>query len=457
MKKAHLVVIGYDEIVSDKYLSIFEEAIKIGHIDGYSVIDLDSQRDEMDARIAKVRLKPENVFLVPDRRDQGVWSNSEDFGPIFQKLIAEKGRIKVYIATELKAHEGYFRYCIENGIDSLVEKPVIAPMVEGRFEPSLIESYMKYFIEKSKETNSKHSVMTLSRYHKIYNDVAIENLKKRVLEYEAPLTSFHFRTAGGVWNLHKEYESREDHPYKYGYGMIMHGAYHYVDLATQFLELNKLLMPNSDFSLTLSSYVAFPKDQNQRISKKYSKDFEDNKPDWGSTETNQTIYGETDVTSTFALVEKNTGKTITVGTISLEQTTPSIRTWREIPPDLYNKNGRISSVDLEAQLSTLYSTHVQCFDVPISENHTVDKIDAFARVSTRANASLLKNEEHITEQTHNGLFHSDSNRELILRWLKDEEFRSGLSAHLPVMKFIQALAVSTQRPGYPITFDFFNS
>ena len=54
---------------------------------------------------------------------------------------------------------------------------------------------------------------------------------------------------------------------------------------------------------------------------------------------------------------------------------------------------------------------------------------------------LLQDEEYNTEETHNGLFHSDSNRQLMSMWLKNEEHRS-LADHIPTMRMVQYLAMS---------------
>lgn len=455
-ERAHLIVVGFDDIVGDKYMSCIEEAINFGFVDSYSVIDLESQKDVIEKKIRNIKLKPNNIYYLPQPQGKDVWANPNIFGPIVNGIKQQKGKIKIYIAAELKAHENYLKYCVENGIDSLVEKPILAPMKNGRFDPALIDSVMHYLVLETEKRSAKHSVMTLSRYHKVYNDIVLKSLEQKMMELGAPLTSFHFRHAGGVWNLHREYESREDHPYKDGYGMIMHGGYHYIDLAVQFLGLNKLIFPDTIFSLTMSSYGAYPADQNDRIPKKFSKNFDDNCPDWSSLKSNSDKYGETDIVTSFCLKNKDTGKVLTVGTISLEQTTPSIRTWKDIPPGMYNKNGRISSIEFEAQLSTLHSVNVQCFDVPIRDDKKeVEKIDAFARVSTRTNASLLQGEEYNTEETYNGLFHSDSNRQLMSMWLKNEEHRSQLADHIPTMRMVQYLATSIKNPGHPITFDLF--
>jgi len=451
-KRNHLVVVGFDDIVHKKYLSCIEDAIDSGFIDSYSIIDLESQRIDIEETISRIKLKPIGVYYLPNPSGKDVYANPKDFDPIFREITKHKGKLKVYIATELKAHGGYLKYCIENNIESLIEKPVLAPMKNGQFVPEFIEPTMLYLVREMGKKTAKHSVMTLSRYHKIYNDIVLKLLKQKMIGLNAPLTSFHLRHSGGVWNLHREFETREDHPYKYGYGMIMHGGYHYIDLTVQFLVLNKLIFPDSVFSLTISSYSAYPADQNNRIPKKFSENFADNCPDWPSR-SNSSKYGETDLVTTFCLRKKDTGKVITIGTISLEQTTPSIRAWKNLPLLVYNKNGRVSSVEIEAQLSMLHSVNVQCFDVPKEDDDEVDKISAFARISRRTNASLLKNEKYTTEETRNGLFHSDSNRRLLTAWLRSEEHKSQLADHVLTMRMVQYMAMSIRKPGYPITFD----
>ena len=280
IESIHLVVVGFDDIVTNRYLPCFEEAINMSRIDSYSIVELENKKDEINRRLQSVQLKPKNIFYLSNPKSKGAWADPRDFVPIFNILLEQEGKIKVYIATEVKAHESYLKYCIENGIDSLVEKPVITPMKNNRFDPLAIEPRIQSLVKKAEEKPARHSVMTLTRYHKIYNDEVLEPLKKMMLELAAPLTSFHISIAGGVWNMHREYEAREDHPYKYGYGMLMHSGYHYVDLLTQFLSLNRLIFPNNTLTLTLSSFVAYPSDQNDRIPKGFSESFDDNRPDW---------------------------------------------------------------------------------------------------------------------------------------------------------------------------------
>lgn len=444
-RRRNLVVVGFDEIVANKYLPCIREAIEAGHVDSYSVIDLESERSTIEERIQGVALKPREVVYLPGSGAATQQTQPELIGAALRQLRLPDLPMKVYIATEVRAHEAYLRYCVENGIDSLVEKPVLAPLVDGRFAPSRITEVMQELIAQAGRTGAKHSVMTLSRYHRIYNGELLRSLEERVRDWQAPVTSFHLRAAGGVWNLQHEYESRDDHPYRYGYGMVMHGAYHYIDLAVQCLSLNKLVFPDRRFRLEVSSFGAFPTDQHLRIPNPAASRFEDGHSRWPDAASLAHFFGETDITATFRLVDVASDRTLTVGTLSFEQTTPSIRSWQDLPDDVYNKNGRTSSVDLEAQLSTLYSAHVHCYDVPRGQN--ADKIDAFARLTTRANASLLPEERYTSVKMFDGLFHSDSNRQLMENWLRGIENRSSLSAHLLPMKVTEALASSLRTPG----------
>lgn len=448
----HLVVVGFDEIVSNKYLPCIQEAINEEIIDSYSVIDLESQRVAIEERIEAISLQPRTTVYLPDPSPSDSGEPGRAFHAAIHRLRAYGLPLKMYIATEVKAHEGYLRYCIDNEIDSLVEKPPIAPLRGGRFKPSLITETMEDLLIAARRTTSKHSVMTLSRYHSIYNDKVIGPLRERMIKWQAPLTSLHVRVAGGVWNLQREFESREDHPYKYGYGMLMHGAYHYIDLAAQFLSLNKLILPGRRLNLSLSSYGAFPDDQHLRMSSQITQEFDDHLPRWPREGMQPMSFGETDITSTFRLVDVGSLRTLTLGTMSFEQTTPSIRHWLEIPHGLYNKNGRTSCVDIEAQISTLYSTHVRCYDVPYGKN--ADKMDGFARISTRSNASLFPEEKYAVTETFRSVFHSDSNRELMRRWLRGTEMKSSIADHLLPMKITEALALSLLSPGFSIEIKF---
>ncbi|MBW0273087.1 hypothetical protein ATM97_23670 [Nocardia sp. MH4] len=446
-----LVVIGYDEIVRNKYMPVIKTAIDEGHLDSWSLIDLESEREVIEARLLGADPQPRMKFFVQaDRGDRALALDSALTALRFLRVPGLP--MLAYIATEVGSHEPYLRRCVEEGIASLVEKPVLAPMNAGAFDPTQISTTMSELIAGASAKRSRHSVMTLSRYHSIYNDRLIAPLRERMLAWRAPVTSFHLRAAGGVWNLEHEFVTRDDHPYRYGYGMLMHGSYHYIDLAVQVLALNKLLFAGRPLRLQISSFGAFPADQGSRVSSLATK-LLGGHAKCAVLRREPRRFGETDITSTFRLVDADTDATITLGTLSFEQTTPSIRNWSTFPDGVYNKNGRTSSVDLEAQLSTLYSVHVHCYDVPRGPD--ADKIGAVAEILTRANASLLTDDDYVTRETFDGLFHSDSNRALMQNWLRGTETRSRLQDHYLPMRVTEALALSLRIPGQIVEVDGF--
>ena len=449
----HLLVIGYDEIVSNKYTECFYQAFLQNRIDGYPIIDLLSEQKDIEKRIGLQSFKPTNIYYLDNvTLPENIWFSEKYFGEIINNIVSVKKNIKVYISTEVKSHEKYLRFCLKKGIPSLTEKPIFAPITNGHFDIDKIPDIMKELLFYVNHSSVNHSVMSLSRYHPIYNDIVLKFAKEKALSLQTPITSIHLKHAGGVWNTHIEYDTREDHPYKYGYGMLMHGGYHYIDLVAQALFINKLLYPQKNFSLELCSFVAYPQDQNTRIGRKISSIFDDYLPNWRNQKSNYN-YGETDITSTFCLKDKNTNSVITLGTISLEQTTPSVRNWKNIPENIYNKNGRTSSVDFEVQLSTLHSVKVHCYDVPVKNKKEIEKIDAIAKVTTRSNASFLPSEEYVTESTYTGIFHSNSNKNLMLSWLNNEDDRSTFQSHEIVMKLVYVIGKSIVEPGKPICID----
>lgn len=448
---AQLVVVGFDEIVARKYLPCIAAAVDAGHLCSYSIIDLDSQREVIAARLREVSLAPRHVHYLPTP-GPGQVVPEDQIREAFARVTDSSAPVRAYIATEVRAHETYLRFCIENGIDSLVEKPVIAPLQAGRFAPALITPAMTALIAAAgRSGGARHSVMTLSRYHRVYNDRVLSGLAERVSAWRAPVTSLHLRCAGGVWNRQEEYETREDHPYKHGYGMMLHGAYHYIDLVVQALLLNRIALPQRRFRFEVSAFAATPTDQHLRIPFAAAAHIADSADRWPDPPASNP-FGETDVTAVFRLTDAESGRTLTVGTLAFEQTTPSVRNWVEFPAGTYNKNGRTSAVDFEAGLSSVYSSHVHCYDIPHGDP---DKIDAFARITTRTNAALHPGEQYVGTEEHHGVFHSDSNRALMTEWLRGSESRSLLADHLRPMQVTEAILAAAATPGATAAIDDF--
>jgi len=268
LSKKHLIIVGFGPVTWHKYSHFILASLKKGDIDSYSIVDLESQKTLVLRRIKNLPVPPETVFFISDSDfDAGSESGIRNFDR-FCKAQTEKhrGELKIFIATEPQAHEIYVRYCIENEIDSLVTKPIILPMRNGQFYPSQLASGMAEIVRRAEMGKAQHAVLCWSRDHEVFEKNVRQPIESRMDELQTPITSFHLKTGGSVWNLLGEFE-RENHSYKYGYGMLMHGGYHYVDLMAIFLRMNKRVYPDQEFILDINSYSAHPHDQAGRISR----------------------------------------------------------------------------------------------------------------------------------------------------------------------------------------------
>jgi hypothetical protein len=451
----HLVIIGFGQVALYKYLELVFEALSNGKVSTYSIIDLNTQKDRIDAIVLGLAIAPTEICYLKDLSHEGVWSSEDDFGPILQRLKLQYGLIKAIITTEVKAHEGYLRYCVKNDISSLVEKPILLPMSNGRFSYKGIAERVSKIIAFAKAENVIHSVMSLGRYHQFFEDDVRLPLEAVMRKFGAPITSLHLRTNSGVWNLQNEYLTREDHPYKYGYGMLMHGAYHYVDILATFLSMNCFIYPNRHFEISLSSFVAHPCDQSIRIPKRAYDSFLGDVDESKITDEKLVGLGETDIVTSYCLRCVETGQVLTLGTLGLEQTTPSMRNWVSIPEGVYNRNGRVSLTEIEAQLSTIYSINGRLFKVPkpTFDSEAIPDSVSYAETISRTNAKLIPGSKYLDIQKREK-FTKTSKNELIRAWIHGTENRSTLISHLPTMILLEAIAKSIDSPGKMVTTDF---
>ncbi len=432
----HLLVVGFDEIVINKYITSINRYIEEGVISSWTLIDLASQKEQIKQRLKGAKIPPSKVIFIGDDDKNNRSKIFQILSCLVDEKLSQGFKCRSYIATEVQYHYFYLDLLTKLGVECLIEKPVLAPVINGNFQPELINTQMSELCTISDKLGLNHSVMTLSRYHSIYNDVYIKDISEASGRYFQPVTSLHLQACGGVWNRMNEYLTRDDHPYKFGYGMLMHGAYHYIDLACQIIRLNLSRFPSSALELELYAYAAFPNDQPNRLSTTFAQELGDFV---NSAHKVAMGFGETDVVSLIKVKEVGTNNVIMIGTLSFEQTSPSFRSWAEFPENIYNKNGRNSCVSASVQLGTLFGSSIRVYDVPSKTHLNPDRIDARAVIDSTANASMLKDEEFLSHREFSGLFHSDSNRSLMESWLLCRETRSLLQSHQFPMSIIQGI------------------
>jgi hypothetical protein len=98
-------------------------------------------------------------------------------------------------------------------------------------------------------------------------DFAFEYLKSFISKYKVPISYIGIYQCDGLWNSPEEYIERESHPFKYGYGKLLHSGYHFVDIASYFLSLNSLVDSGKYDSLSVYSRVYRPMDAIDQIAR----------------------------------------------------------------------------------------------------------------------------------------------------------------------------------------------
>ncbi|HOV69566.1 MAG TPA: Gfo/Idh/MocA family oxidoreductase [Clostridia bacterium] len=338
------------------------------HMDKYNVkikllIDLVDQQDQIGSYIAGKSLKPERmIFLEESNRNMDKLPESLT-GELDRLARAEKidGMI---ISTEPKSHKKYILWAVRNNIDVLVDKPITAYEMDIENPENACGIYRDYLEIKEalKRSTSKISVMVARRRQSGINFIR-DYLARELEQYRVPITYMSIYHAEGMWNMPDEFEYRENHPYKYGYGLMLHSGYHFVDLLNWMAELNKIVIGGFPDSIEIFASNTTPYDFLHQVRQDaydkffthhcFGKCFED------ANINAYKKYGEVDVNA--ILQFKQDDAVITTGVLNLLQTSFSRRAWAELPADTYKKNGRVRHEAFCFQVATLISIHAHLF------------------------------------------------------------------------------------------------
>jgi hypothetical protein len=167
-----------------------------------------------------------------------------------------------------------------------------------------------------------------------------------------------------MWVMPNEFLSRENHPYKYGYGKLFHSGYHFIDLLTWLLEVNQLTtskdINNCEMYVSTynpSDFLNVINNDNYKLifnTEKFNEIFEEEK--------NNNIYknyGEIDFHSIINF--KQDDKIITNCSLNLMQSGFSKRSWIELPKDIYKGNGRIRHERLNINVGPLLNIQIHSY------------------------------------------------------------------------------------------------
>ncbi len=339
------------------------------------IIDLESKKEDILKCLSSRNISCE-TFFIPDEHCNHLSLAKEiekQIDSIFSKLFITHA----IISTEPKAHYSYLKYLIKNKIPVLTDKPITAPSDVTNINTQALKIHEEYveLLSLQKRYQTPVVVQCQRRYDRRYRYIS-NLIKTTTLEYGIPVSHIEINHCDGNWNMPDEFFSRENHPYKYGYGKIFHSGYHFIDLLSVLLHLEEQPeVKRPTCCQVMSSHYA-PQDQLFSLDDQfYSRVFKDCSykeyfERWSNNEYSQ--MGELDILLNYELSRSN--HVMTTCSLNLLQSGFSRRAWAKLPQDTYKGNGRVRHESVNIQIGPLMNIQIhsyQAHEVKERKNKTI--------------------------------------------------------------------------------------
>lgn len=358
MSKHNIIVIGLGPHAQAVQYHFLEEMAQTGYpVRVKLLVELQDRKDDIENYFANKNLLPEEIVGLPvsDR-------NNPEINPTLLKKLEEiKGETDgLVLCTEPKAHKKYIVWALKNNIDVLADKPLTAPIINEQGPKQIWQDYLD--IEQALQKSKAHlNLLTNKRVQPAYQAV-YQYVRDFVTEYNMPVTHIDMSDGGGVWPFPIEFLTRENHPYKYGYGILLHTGFHFVDLLLHYQSINHLIGFEED-KINLHAFGTTPFDVLHQMPQKV---YENLFPEENFTQEFNNIplqdykkYGCLDIISDLQF-EKN-GAIITQASLNMLQNTLSSRANRPLPKDLYLKLGRLTQNYISIFCGPLFNVRLNYF------------------------------------------------------------------------------------------------
>ena len=377
-----IVLVGLGPHAKRIYINLFKKY----NINLELLVDLKSQKENIQEYFKNNNFKNTELFLIDDSY-KDLTTLPISVSNNLKKIIKSKNIKYAIISTEPKAHFMYAKFFLENDINILLDKPITAPINcnndvnQARKIKEEYDELCKLYKLKKKKIN--FMIQCQRRFHEGF--IFVKNLlKETILKYNIPITYIDIYHSDGMWVMPSEYLSRENHPYKYGYGKLFHSGYHFIDLLTWILEINNLTKNKTINNAEMFCSTFNPIDalnvinnddyKNIFMTDKFEKTFD-------NYENNLKNYGELDFHSIINF--KSNEKIITNCTLNLMQSGFSRRSWCTLPKDIYKGNGRVRHERLNIHVGPLLNIQIhsyQAYEISDKEktlNNDIGSIEHF--------------------------------------------------------------------------------
>ncbi|RDU22384.1 Gfo/Idh/MocA family oxidoreductase [Anaerosacchariphilus polymeriproducens] len=373
--KTNVVLVGLGPHAKRIYMQCFKD----NHIQPVLIIEVQSKANEVTNYI-EVNKLPIKTYFINDKYRYSSKLSKEDNRKIIE-IIQSMNITHAIISTEPKAHYMYLCFFLKHNINVLVDKPLTAPInvstdVNRAMQIEKDYKIIKKLYTKAKKNNTILQIQCQRRWHKGYRFV--HNLANEIVEkYQIPITAIQLSHCDGMWNMPDEFITRENHPYKYGYGKLFHSGYHFIDLLSWFEGINDILEDKRPNNIELYASAVKPSDFMQIINKNnYNNIFNSHKYD--SIFDNIDKYkfekfGELDIYS--ILQFKKDDKVISTANISLMQDGFSRRSWEKLPEDTYKSNGRVRHEYMNIEIGPLMNIQIHSYQSKEIKDRIKGKLD----------------------------------------------------------------------------------
>lgn len=165
----------------------------------------------------------------------------------------------IIVITEAIAHLSYLKWGAQIGIPCLVEKPLTS--YNGiTHELSKAKQILKDYEALKVSCEQKESFISIvsqRRWNKAFLFIK-ERIEEIFQKYEVPVSLMRGMKNKGDWMGPKQLISKENHPYKYSYGVLSHTGYHPIDIMDY--TTSKIFSSLNVNRLEVFGQMSFPKD-----------------------------------------------------------------------------------------------------------------------------------------------------------------------------------------------------
>lgn len=338
---------------------IYMNLIKRNNINLVYIVDLKSNRDRIKNYLEDNKLSMKTYYI--DDKESYYHDLSQKVKMDLLKIIKKDNIKYCIISTEPKAHFSYAKFMMENNINVLMDKPITSPIdaintIKGYKQ---VEKDYKKLLSIYKKANCNFSIQCQRRFHPGY--IYIKDMISEIIDrYNVPITYIDIYHSDGMWNMPNEFFTRENHPYKYGYGKLFHSGYHFIDIITWLLECNNNI-DNKINNVKVYTSVFRPNDFFTTINEKsYFKLFNTRCFD-NIIENKSAVkkFGELDLHTMIDF--KCNDNLITHCSLNLLQSGFSRRAWLVLPEDTYKSNGRVRHERVNVQIGPLFNVQIHSY------------------------------------------------------------------------------------------------